>query len=134
MISFTLQGLPPTTNKAYSSVRGVRILSSEGRKYKQNVRLQMLELVDASMAMVDGHWYSIDITYVFTELLTKGKNAKSPILRIDTTNREKLLVDVLSEILGFDDACLIEVRQRKKVGAEPCVHVVLEKLHAFKDA
>lgn len=133
MTSFTLQGLPPTTNKAYSTVRGMRILSAEGRKYKQDVRLQLLELVDASMSVIDGYWYSIDITYVFPELLTKGKSAKSPILRIDTTNREKLLVDTLAEVLGFDDACLMEVRQRKKVGDTPCVHVVLEKLHAFKD-
>jgi len=133
MISFVLQGLPPTTNKAYASIGKGRVLTSEGRKYKQAVRLQMMELLTDSMVVEEGYWYSIDITYMFPELLTKTKGAKSPILRIDTTNREKLLVDTLSEIFGFDDACLMEVSQRKVVGANPSVHVVLEKLHAFKE-
>ena len=134
MISLKLRGLPPTTNKAYATVGKSRVLTSEGKKYKQDVRLQLLEMLTAEDVVEPGYWYAIHIIYVFTSLVTKGAGAKSPILRIDTTNREKLLVDTLAEVLGFDDACLLIVNQRKAEGKEPCVYVELERLNAFKVA
>lgn len=129
---FWLEGLPPTTNKAYVPVGNHLQLSTAGRHYKQDVRTQLLALVDETMVLSPDHWYGLSLTYYFPALLTKGKSAKFPMLRIDTTNREKLLVDTICEVLGVDDAIFKVVRQEKEEGPER-VHVQLVRLHAFVD-
>lgn len=130
-MEFTLEGLPPTTNKAYVPGRKL-MLSTIGRIYKQEVRFQLLGIVDDTMLMSPDHWYGITLTYYFEALLTKTAKAKNPVLRIDTANREKLLVDTVCEVLGVDDSVILRTQLVKAVGRER-VHIKLEKLHAFVD-
>lgn len=126
-----LEGLPPSTNSAYVYAGRQRVLSTEGKQYKQKVRLQMLQQLGGDIAIEPGHWYSVDVSVYFKALHPKTKKAKHPILLIDVANREKLLLDVLSEILGVNDAIFKKVVLEKHEDAREHVVVTISKYLPF---
>lgn len=70
------------------------------------------------------------------ELLTQGwlkvrngqRAAKSPYMKLDTTNRRKLIEDCISESIGIDDSLFWEAHLVKMVGSTPRLELVLEEM------
>lgn len=98
ILHLTLQ-LPPTTNHAYATVRGRRVLSADGRAYKAS----MAQLARHAAAQ-HGWCYSAGQRLAVRLRLHFPDNR-----RCDIANREKLAVDALAEALGFDDAMIDEL-------------------------
>lgn len=102
------------------------ILSSEGRRYKQEISTRLL---DAGIAgplrdYIEYH-ETIDV-YVYaykpnwkTLKGTPNRNAG------DLSNLRKILEDVIFNMIGIDDCCIFGIIDRKLNGPEPRVDVVI---------
>ena len=99
---------PPSVNKAYASTRGGRrVLSKEGRLYKQAVR----EVIGKAYGLKPHILGDVDKLHLsitlHTRCINKGwstGNAKSRYKRVDVSNRVKLLEDALFESIDLDDS------------------------------
>jgi crossover junction endodeoxyribonuclease RusA len=92
--------VPPSLNHAYATFKGRRLLSREGRAFKDGVKTQVLL---ALRARPKGAWYLKGERVALTLALHFKDNR-----RRDISNTVKLLEDSLSEALGFDD-CAVDV-------------------------
>lgn len=91
--------IPPTTNNAYATVRGRRVLSADGRKYKADIgRIVRHVAAQQGWRYIEGQRLAVRLRLHFPDNR-----------RCDIANREKLAVDALAEALGFDDAMIDEL-------------------------
>lgn len=112
MISFSLEGLPPSVNKAYvPGPYGRSKLSAEARKYKEDTLLYITQTYIRELSALhytpNTEWVAI---YVFELSLYTAKNT---IKKIDVSNRIKLLEDVVVNATGIDDSATITVVSSK---------------------
>lgn len=118
--------LPPTDNNIYfnatSSKKGykqsIRVLTNEAKKYKRSAAMAVAEL-----AIYDQVEFKKDVPYLcvikvfFENTENKGwpeGGAKTRYKRVDTTNRNKLLIDSIMEALGIDDSHIFPVIKFKR--------------------
>lgn len=92
---FRIEGLPPSYNKSFNIIWGLKevSLSPEAHAFKNRVKINM-----------PYHNYGkdllqIDITYNYN-WYCKNRNLK----KFDTQNCDKLVIDAISESLGIDDS------------------------------
>lgn len=99
-ITFPYIDLPPSTNKAYFSRFGRRVLSSEGKKFKEaTIHTFAKGIVDIRLPdTLQKIPLALKIVLEFP-LFTKAGEYK----RIDTDNKVKLVKDCVAEVLGIDD-------------------------------
>ena len=57
--------------------------------------------------------------------------ARLPMLRPDTDNIAKIILDSLNKTAYLDDAQVVETHVRKKYSTEPCVIVTVEEIEKF---
>jgi len=107
--------LPPTDNHIYFNLKvgkgGIaRALTDEAKKYKRSVASTIAEIVIRSNVKIEFHR---DVPYLcimklfFEHTENKGwveGKADNRYKKIDTTNRNKLLIDAVMESLGVDDS------------------------------
>ncbi len=110
--------VPPTTNHAYATVNGRRVLSAAGRVFKQEVRLLARLAANAQEWIPEAPW-SLTLRLYFPTAR-----------RRDLSNTVKLLEDAISEALGFDDSQIdrLVVERAGVDKARPRAEVVLEEL------
>lgn len=113
--SLTLRGLPmpPSINKQLG-VRGGRLrktgeahtFDSEINKWIKKNKNFVAEIRSEMPLCIEARPYlSVDCIFVFHEerILTKGKQAKSPLKVLDANNRLKSALDAVAKIINVDD-------------------------------
>jgi len=124
--------MPPTSNHIYVNLRGRggRMLSQEATRYQAKVRaLVVQELLRPENALLDlapDRPYGVWLRYWFERIETVSPGAKHRFVRQDLPNRDKLLVDTVSDALGLDDLHIFFMAMDKWVDpANPRVHYLL---------
>jgi len=121
MIRLSVPSLPPSSNNAYfNRPGGGRSLTKIGEGYKnitkahlqQNYRRELMEFRP-------NRPYLIAVTFYFLDLQNKTwpKTAESRYKRLDTSNRIKLLEDVLKDVSGVDDSNTLTLILTKTIGS-----------------
>jgi Holliday junction resolvase RusA-like endonuclease len=87
--------MPPSVNHAYfTGSHGRRVLSTEGKKYKAQVREMFCHLTPGSTI-----WFTLRITLGMALYFKNGK-----VRTFDASNRIKLLEDAVFDAIGIDDS------------------------------
>lgn len=118
--------MPPSVNNAYATVHGRRVLTREGRRFKESVS-SMPELIKCRNTLPT--WIAISIHLWLPLFYKNGK-----VRRFDASNRIKLLEDAVCEGLGIDDSRVIRLTVQKvdaKVEAVG-VHIGVGLVEALK--
>lgn len=117
--------VPPSLNNAYATFRGRRLLSREGKAFKEMVKTQTLLELRKRFTKGSGSWYLKGDRLSLTVALHFANNR-----RRDISNCTKLLEDALSEYLGFDDSAVdvLHVERKENDKANPRCEVRLEVL------
>jgi Holliday junction resolvase RusA-like endonuclease len=125
--------MPPSVNKLYVTVRGRRILSSEGKRIKHEITQAVVKHI-ASMPDLfrEERPLRMEVDLYFNAVenagWSKGK-AKTRYKRVDVSNRAKLLEDALFSGLGIDDSLIFELVMRKHAtDTQEYCHVKLEEI------
>lgn len=92
---FRIEGLPPSYNKHFQVAWGLKQmwLTPEAHAFKNRVKMCIPPVV------VKEELLAIEINYIYN-FYYKNKKLK----KFDTANCDKLLLDAISERLGFDDS------------------------------
>lgn len=124
LFKITLPGLPPSVNHVYLTVHGKRILSKkEGAAYKTSVQAAIAlnsilnrESISPAAALT----LVVVLEVPESKLLNKGwpKTIKTRYKRYDASNRVKVLEDVISTALGYDDGQNFTVVVAKVVSSD----------------
>lgn len=113
--------LPPTDNHIYftaaTSKRGykqsIRVLTDEAKRYKRSTAMAIAELaITSNVEFKKDVPYLCVLSVYFEDTENKGwpeGGAKNRYKRVDTTNRNKLLIDSIMEALGIDDSHIFPV-------------------------
>jgi len=122
MIKVWLEGVPPTTNTAYATVHGHRVLSSKGKKYKAETKTALAAGFPREMNFFKSNTpYLICIRFYFPDVENKtwftGK-AESRYKHFDLSNCVKLLEDCLKDAAGIDDSQHMRIVLDKQKGKE----------------
>jgi Holliday junction resolvase RusA-like endonuclease len=136
---------PISINKAYSTVRGMRILTKEGKKFEARVT----ECVARATTQLAVSWKDvIDSVYkhggsvrLLIELhmpdllngswvvggsTTNSGTQRSPYKKLDGSNYIKLLEDAIVKGTGIDDSCHLETTIRKIKSADPVIRIIYQ--------
>ena len=126
--------LPPSVNRAYATTRsGRRLLTSEGKLYKQSVRDiigQRYSVVTPELTHLGQKPLSLSVK-IYTRVENKGWSdgkVKNRYKRVDISNRVKLLEDALFEALGVDDCLVFKLTVEKIDSDDEYVHINLEEV------
>lgn len=124
---------PPSVNKAYATTRsGRRLLTSEGKLFKQSVR----DTIGQKYAAVTPELYNLGsvplclTVTLYTQTENKGwlqGKAKNRYKRVDVSNRVKLLEDAVFEALGVDDCLVFSLHVYKVSSDDEYVHVTIKE-------
>lgn len=125
---------PPSVNKAYATTRsGRRLLTAEGKLYKQSVRDiigQKYSAITPELARLGKHPLSFSVK-LYTRVENKGWSegkTKNRYKRVDVSNRVKLLEDALFEALGIDDCLVFKLNVEKIDSDDEHVHINLQEV------
>lgn len=132
MIRMTVNTVPISTNAAYIKGRGGRrILSQEGAAYKLDTKTYLTATYFAAINRFapDPHepiscFVQLSMP-IYNDTFGAAKGAKTRYKKLDVSNRQKLLEDVLAEVLGVDDANNVTVIFRKKDSRELRTDILL---------
>ena len=115
--------VPPTDNHIYSNVGRARFLTSTAKKYKKMVANEVAKLAvtcDPDAGFHEDVPYEIILQLYLDKVENSGwaqGKAKSRYKRIDTTNRQKLVIDGVMEGIGVDDCHIFYAALYKKCDA-----------------
>ena len=104
-------GLPPTLNHYYghSLKHHRRFITKEGLQFKARVRSAV-----KGHAKIERHrCLKMELLFASDKWFTKGKDVHPSRMAGDVDNRQKILLDVLSEIYDFDDCQIFDLHARK---------------------
>lgn len=124
---------PPSVNKAYATTRsGRRLLTSEGKLFKQSVRDiigQKYAVATPELSRIGTVPLELTIT-LYTATENKGwlqGKAKNRYKRVDVSNRVKLLEDAVFESLDSDDCLVFSLHVHKVQSDDEYVHLLLKE-------
>lgn len=108
MIRMEIPFLPPSANHAYFNLpKGGRTLTKKGKKFKKEAAVHIIRHYSSELMMFQQNVpYGIAVRFFFPNLQNKTwpESAASRYKRIDTSNRIKLLEDVLADVAAVDDS------------------------------
>lgn len=122
-ISFEWPHLPKSVNNLYFTQRGRRVLSTEGRKFKQAFVTQRGGLTATELMKfrpLNDHAYALELWFfiprgsLYNASWGQSRATKSPFRDIDTSNLVKLAEDAISELLGIRDRNNFSVLAHKR--------------------
>jgi len=144
MLYLRIPSLPPSTNHAYTNIRGTnrRRLSDEGSSYKINTTLHMVRQYPAQLTLLRKDCaYLTAVRFWFPTLTNSGwpSKAKSKFKVLDLSNRVKLLEDCLKDAAAVDDSCtMTSVWMKRATSGDPYTEVWMwnldEETTPFDDA
>lgn len=136
---FIIPKFPPSVNKLYTVQRynhKRRILTKEGRDYKDFVDRIITDEFDLAMKFVRGIKKTeiVKITYVFC---SNWLNKNGTLKKKDVVNFEKILTDAIFKPLKIDDSIIWSITMTKahSFEREPFVMVTMtkDKLEKYLD-
>ena len=111
MIRLSVPGVPPSQDNAYMPVRKGRlaiiILSPAGRKFKTETTAYLTKKFPLELARMRPNYpYALFARYYMERIENKTypEAAKNRYKHFDTTNRIKLLEDVIADVSAVDDS------------------------------
>lgn len=130
MIRMELPYLPPSANHAYFNLPGGgRTLTKKGRKFKKEAGIHLIRTYSSELMLFKKNEpYGVAIRFFFPNVQNKtwpGK-ATTRYKRIDTSNRVKLVEDVLAEVADTDDSQHMILLLGKSQGPERTVILAWE--------
>jgi Holliday junction resolvase RusA-like endonuclease len=139
ILKITNLPMPPSVNSLYFTKGGKRILSSEGRIYKDMIKSALAEMASAKPSDTDleNHKLSIRFDLFFSSVENKawhsGKS-KNRFKKIDVSNRIKVIEDALVEGLGIDDCQFFNmlINKRQSESSE-YVNIYVYDLELFEN-
>ena len=127
MIWLAVQGLPPSVNNAYITLRGgKRVLSPEGREYKRATPAFFSQHYREEMQFFRKnapYTLAIRLTFLVLENKTWPASVETRYKTTDTGNRLKLLEDALKDAAGVDDSQNFIVALQKITGPEELTEI-----------
>jgi len=111
--------VPPSTNTAYATVHGRRVLTREGREYKASVTARIARWPKP-------RWLTMSITITMPLMFKNGT-----VRQFDASNRIKLLEDAVCEGLGIDDRWVRRLVVEKVEGDWGCLVTVTGATDGF---
>lgn len=123
-LHFEWPHLPKSVNNLYFTRGGRRVLSAEGRKFKQAFVTQRGGLAASELMAfqpLNAQEYVLELWFFFPreELYNaswgKSRATKSPFRDLDTSNLVKLAEDAIAELLGLRDRNNFSVLAHKRV-------------------
>lgn len=120
--------IPPSDNKLYFTGQyGKRVLTTEGRRYKRKVAgLVATAAASARRDFRQNIPYEVRLTVYLVRVQYKTWN-KRRYIKTDVGNRQKLIIDALTEAIGVDDSHVFKEVLTKKEG-DPMVTVLLREM------
>lgn len=116
MIVLHLLGIPPSTNHAYAVVRGRKLLTAQGKKYKLETTAHLARAYPGELKLFQPN-KPFGVAYIIStptlENAGWGKSATTRYKRFDGTNRLKLVEDALVDATGVDDSNFLTTAVRK---------------------
>lgn len=129
-VEFYLSMPPITTNDAYVPVGGRMIKSAKAKAFANAAKLELLTQINQDCKVYGNRPYKLTVivglqnmfceTYVKTQ---KGNRFR----KMDSSNRTKIVEDVLSGLLGVDDACFV-AQETVKVPNMTGTKLILQEL------
>lgn len=125
--------MPPSDNRIYVNLpRGGRKLSAEAERFKKDVFAIVSDTALASehVTLDQDATYMVRLDVFFKAIENKGwpKKAKRRYKKVDLHNRQKLLIDAVTDALGVDDSCIFRVELVKDCDPErPRIEVALQR-------
>ena len=138
MVKIVWKEIPPSINKLYYFRKGRRILSSEGRAWKNRFisgrgGLSFNDLTSIDISKEER--LSLTLRFylkedrVFSKNWGKDKRVKSPFKRLDVSNLIKITEDALSELLCIDDRANFEIHAYKDVcNTDEMIEIILSAI------
>jgi len=123
-LRFEYVGLPESVNHLYLVKGGRKILTTQGRKYKNDFILRGGGVPPADLMAFNPQQnepYELNLFFYMLEEtvlnLTYGvdKRVKSPFADIDTTNLIKLAEDCIATVVGIRDRNNFDVHAHKRI-------------------
>lgn len=132
MIHMQIPTVPISTNAAYIKGRGGRrILSSAGAAYKLETKTYLTSKYFGLIGKFKPDPNEPIACFVqlmmpiYNDTFGAAKGAKTRYKKLDVSNRQKLLEDVMAEVLGVDDSNNVTVVFRKKNSTELRTDILL---------
>lgn len=116
--------MPPSDNHLYINTPRGRAKTAAAKKYKSDVQRKTAEACLVTGTSFDGtkvHLIALDFYYTREEVFSK--QAWRPFLKNDASNRQKLLIDAVTEGSGFDDGALFFYLLRKNISQDGITYV-----------
>ena len=121
MIRLTIPSMPPSSNHAYFNLpRGGRTLTTVGKKFKKETITHLVVSSQGELKKFKPNVPYMAAYLVYFEKLsseTWPEKAKNRFIRVDVSNRVKLLEDVIVEAAGIDDSQILASCAYKRVGS-----------------
>ena len=137
-LTFRFGEIPQSVNKLYFTKGGRRILSAQGRKFKNafiaargglSARHLLSLEIDLEAPYQLELWFYLPEEKIFNLTYGKDKRVKSPYKDLDTSNLVKLAEDSISELLGLRDRNNFTVIAHKRVAPSPDSAGMVATLH-----
>jgi hypothetical protein len=126
-IRFEFSELPVSVNALYFHRGGRRILTSEGRRFKNKFtsemgganRLSLMSFVSDPEIPYELHlWFYLPSEKLYNQTYGKDRRVKSPFKDVDTSNMIKLVEDCISELVGVRDRQNFTVCAHKRLAED----------------
>lgn len=131
-MKINLPYMPPSSNNAYTNLRGGgRVLSEKGKSFKLSSTAYILAHHSNELMKMDRtKKYKVSFVFYFEQLETKGwpKTAKDRYKPLDLSNRVKLVEDALKDATGVDDKNTFAMYTEKRVGLPERVEIEVEEM------
>lgn len=125
MIRMEVPWLPPSANTAYFNLpQGGRTLTKKGKKFKKETGVHLIRNYSEQLMMFEKNKpYCIAMRFFFPNLQNKTwpEKASTRYKKIDTSNRVKLLEDVLADVADTDDSHYMTLLLGKSQGPEKVI-------------
>ena len=141
-ITFHFPELPVSVNKLYTVAHGRKILSKQGKAYRNDfitsgggiskTRLMAFE-ADLEQEYQIHIWCLFPYEELYTATYGFRKNTKSPFKDIDVDNMAKIVIDCVAALVGIRDRNNFTVCLHKREATEPGLIALLEPLDLEED-
>lgn len=109
-IELYLSMIPISTNDAYVPVGGRLLKSTAAKAFANAAKLELITQIDTIPMVYGNRPYKLTVVVGMENLfcvtyVEKGKGNR--FRKMDSSNRTKIVEDVLAGLLGVDDACFV---------------------------
>jgi hypothetical protein len=132
-LRFDYDELPVSVNKLYTSRHGRKVLTAEGRRWKNAFITSAGNLPKADLLAFASDpeqeyelilWFYVSAGRLYNVTYGKDKRVKSPFSDMDTSNLIKLVEDCISSLVGVRDRNNFTVCAHKREAKDGNEHLI----------